>query len=148
MRGFSSIILANTRVRVSSGHLCEAEAPTETTVETRKYAGKLSLGKYFQRSSRQNLPKIRALYFYVNTLYYMFKKFFGFLKMHNYSESFSQAFSKACRSPQTARSLPLHLRNYCAEFYYKLILPHYPLNYKKKFAETQYLRKLSFILLF
>lgn len=45
---FSSIILANTR---------------------RKNAGELSLGKFFQRSSCQNLPKIRALHFYVNTLY-------------------------------------------------------------------------------
>ncbi len=28
----------------------------------------LSPGKYFQRRSRINLPKIRELYFYVNTL--------------------------------------------------------------------------------
>ncbi|MCM1061883.1 MAG: hypothetical protein NC452_16565, partial [Eubacterium sp.] len=50
------------RVRMSGGHLCEAEAPTETTVETRRSAGILTYGKDFQRSNRQNLPKIRAAY--------------------------------------------------------------------------------------
>ena len=54
---------------MSGGHLCEAEAPTETTVETRKFAGRLSPYKNLQHSSRQNLPKRRALDFYVNKLY-------------------------------------------------------------------------------
>ena len=38
MYGFSSIILSSARVRVSGGHLCKAEAPTEATAETRKTA--------------------------------------------------------------------------------------------------------------
>ena len=45
---------------MSSGHLCEAEAPTETTVETRKSESILSYGELFQRSNRQILPKRRA----------------------------------------------------------------------------------------
>lgn len=35
------------KVRVSCGHLCEAEAPTETTVETRKSEIILSYGELF-----------------------------------------------------------------------------------------------------
>lgn len=38
VRRFSSIILSSARVRVSGGHLCKAEAPTEATAETRKTA--------------------------------------------------------------------------------------------------------------
>lgn len=33
-----------------------------------KNAGELSIGKHFQHSSHQKLPRIRALHFYVNTL--------------------------------------------------------------------------------
>ncbi|MCM1362898.1 MAG: hypothetical protein NC235_13520, partial [Clostridiales bacterium] len=60
--GFSSAILPRARVRVSDGHLCEAEAPTETTVETRKSESILTYGELFQRRHRQNSPKRRANY--------------------------------------------------------------------------------------
>lgn len=39
MCGLLKIILTKIRAQVSSGYLCEAEAPTETTVETRKSEG-------------------------------------------------------------------------------------------------------------
>ena len=39
MCGLLKIILTKIRAQVSSGYLCEAEAPTKTTVETRKSEG-------------------------------------------------------------------------------------------------------------
>ena len=54
------------KVRVSCGHLCEAEAPTETTVETRKSEIILSYGELFQRSHQHDLPK-RCVAYPMNT---------------------------------------------------------------------------------
>lgn len=51
------------RGRVFSRYLCEAEAPTETKIETRKSESMLSYGELFQRSSRQDLLKRRGASF-------------------------------------------------------------------------------------
>ena len=58
---FLSIILLRTRVRVSCGHLCETEASTEITLETRK-SENMSYDELFQRSHQQNLPKRCTVY--------------------------------------------------------------------------------------
>ena len=61
VRGLSNIILMSARVRVSGGHLCEAEAPTETTVETRKSAGILDVWQGLStQQSAKFAKKMRA----------------------------------------------------------------------------------------